>query len=213
MSTGSRSYSSAVRTDQARATRRRILAAAHELFVADGYTGTTLGAVAKAAGVSLQTLYNSVGNKAALLTAVYDVTLAGDDDPVPIAQRPGIQAVFAAPDAPTCLARYAAVGRELGERAVPLVAVILAESGNPDIAALARVTEEQRLQGATATVAHVAERFELRPGLTIDRARDSLWALTAPDTAIRLVMRQGWSWDDYEAWLADAMVRLLLPPA
>lgn len=212
MTTSPRRYTSALRADQARLTRRRILDAAHDLFVAHGYTGTTLDAVAKAAHVSLQTLYNSVGNKAALLSAVYDLTLAGDDEPVPIAERPGIRAMLAATDGPTCLARYAAVGRELGERATPLLAAILAEAGNPDVEALAETTERQRLQGATAAANHVAGHFGLRPDLSVTQARDILWALTAPENSIRLVLRQGWSWDRYEAWLADAMIHLLLPP-
>ena len=119
-----RPYSSALRAEQTALTRRRILDAAGRLFAEQGYLGTTLAAVAAAADVSVQTVYNVVGGKAVLLKAVYDVTLAGDDEPVPMAQRPIVQAVVQAPDARACLARYAEMGRVLTERALPLITML-----------------------------------------------------------------------------------------
>ena len=77
-----------LRADHSALTRRRILDAAGRLFAERGYLGATLAEVAAAAGVSVQTLYNSIGSKATLLKAVYDVTLAGDDEPVPMRERP-----------------------------------------------------------------------------------------------------------------------------
>lgn len=210
MTTPARSYTSPLRDDQARLTRRRIVDAAHDLFVTRGYAGTTIETIARAAGVSVQTVYNSVGNKAAVLAAVYDTTLAGDDAPVPIAERPTFQAMLTERDARRCLARYAALGRELSQRAAPLMAMILAEAGNPDLRALAARGEEQRARGTAAVARHVADRFGLVPGLTVDEAADILWALTAPETMIRLVHQRGWAWERYESWLADAMADGLL---
>jgi len=189
-----------------------VLDAAHELFLAHGYTGTTIDAVAGHAGVSVQTVYNAVGNKAALLAAVYDTVLAGDDAPVPIAQRPTFQAMLAETDGRRCLARYAALGRELGERAVPLVAVILAGSADPAVRALADTAENQRAIGTATVARHCAERFGLRPGLSVDDAADILWTLTAPEVTIRLVLRRRWSWDHYQTWLADTMADSVLGP-
>ena len=82
-----RRYSTTLRSEQTALTRRRILDAAGTLFAANGYLGTTVAAVAAAADVSVQTVYNVVGNKAALLKNVYDVTIAGDDEPISIADR------------------------------------------------------------------------------------------------------------------------------
>jgi len=48
--------------------------------------------------MSVQTVYNTVGGKAAVLKAVYDVMVAGDDEPIPIMQRPTVQAMRAATD-------------------------------------------------------------------------------------------------------------------
>ena len=90
-----------------------------------------------------------------------------------------------------CLARYAALSRELSQRAAPLVATILAEAGNPDLRALAATVDQQRADGTAAVARHVTDQFGLAPGLTVDEAADILWALTAPETMIRLVHRRG----------------------
>ncbi|MGH9234127.1 MAG: TetR/AcrR family transcriptional regulator [Acidimicrobiales bacterium] len=205
MTTPDRSYTSPLRDDQARLTRRRIIGAAHDLFLTQGYAGTTIETIARTAGVSVQTVYNSVGNKAAVLAAVYDTTLAGDDAPVAIAERSTFQAMLTERDARRCLARYAALSRELSQRAAPLVATILAEAGNPELRALAATIDQQRADGTAAVARHVTDRFGLAPGLTVDEAADILWALTAPETMIRLVHRRGWTWERYESWLANAM--------
>src|SRR5215211_3565821 len=211
---GRRPYSSALRDQQAGLTRRRVLDAALELFLAEGYLGTTIEAVARRAEVSTQTVYNAVGGKAALLRAVYDVTLAGDDQPVPIAERPAFQAMLAETDGRRCLARYAALGRELWERAGPLVLRLLSQAaaGDADLRAFADTVERQRAAGTAMVAAHVAERFGLRPGLTMQEAGDVLWALTAPEVLERLVVRRGWRLDRAEAWLAEAMADALLGP-
>ncbi len=212
---GRRRYSSALRTEQTAMTRRRILDAAGRLFAARGYSGTTLVGVAEAADVSVQTVYNVVGGKVVLLKAVYDVTLAGDDEPVPMAQRPIVQAVLQAPQGRECLARYAEMGRVLGERTLPLVTMLLAQAaaGDPELRAFAETIEAERATGTRRTAAHVADRFGLRDGLNRQDAADVLWALTAPDLADRLVNRRGWGWDRFQRWLGTAMADALLGPA
>ncbi|GAA4989274.1 TetR/AcrR family transcriptional regulator [Kineococcus glutinatus] len=208
-----RRYASALRAEQARLTRRRVIAAAHALFLERGYAATTVAAVAAAAGVSQQTVYNAVGAKPALLKAVYDVALAGDDDPAPIADRPGVRAVQEAPDARTALHRYAALGRGLLERAGPLLALLLAQvPGDPDLREWLRTTDGERATGTARAARFVADRFGLRDGLAVDEAADLLWTLTAPEIAVRLVHDRGWSWDRYEAWLGRVMADSLLGP-
>src|SRR4029079_9370743 len=98
-----RSYDSALRSEQARLTRARILDAARALLLDGGAAGLTMAGLAAAADVSTQTIYNSVGGKAAVIKAVYDVPLAGDDDPRPMNDRPEFRALAAAADAPALL--------------------------------------------------------------------------------------------------------------
>jgi len=207
-----RRYSSELRAEQTSVARRRILEAAWRLFVDRGYLGTTLSAVAEEAGVSVQTVYNVVGGKSALLKAVYDVTLAGDDEQVPMAERPEFQALLSASDGRELLALYAHIGRLISERVLPLVTTVLAQAatGDRDLRAFAETIEGERTLGTRATAEQVASRFGLRPGLSVQDAADILWALTGPDLTDRLVNRRGWSWDRAERWMADVMADALL---
>jgi AcrR family transcriptional regulator len=208
-----RRYSSAVRAEQRRATRQRILDAAKALLLRRGYGGATIDAIAGRAGVSVQTVYNTVGGKAAILKAVYDTMLAGDDEPIPIMQRPIARAMRATTDPRRFLRLYARMGREMYERVGPLLPIMLAEggAGDPEVRAFVDTIENERATGTAMIVAQLHERFGLRPGLAVADAADILWTLTAPELTLRLVQRRGWSLDKYEAWLADTMALALLP--
>lgn len=210
-----RRYSTNLRSEQTALTRRRILDAARGLFLAHGYPGTTIAAVAAAADVSVQTVYNVVGNKAALLKNVYDVTIAGDDEPISIADRPESIAVRTAETAEKSLRAYAALGRLLGSRTAGLLVMLQAgaAAGDPDLRAFVEVTETQRRIGNSITVGHVARTFGLREGLSEEEATDVVWVLTSPEVLDRLVRRLGWDWDRTERWLGDAMCDLLLGPS
>ena len=204
----------APRAEQIRETRARVLGAARELFVRRGYTGATVDAIAHRAGVSPQTVYNVIGTKADVLKAVYDVALAGDDEPVPVGERPHVAAMRAAPDAATVLRLYARVGRTMVERAGPLLTTVYVQApgGDPQVRAFVETIERERAVGTAATARFVAERFGLRDGLTVAEAGDVLWTLTSPETADRLLRRCGWSLDRYEAWLGRAMAEALVGP-
>ena len=202
------------RAEQIRASRQRVLAAARDLFLRRGYYGTTIEAVAQRARVSPQTVYNVVGGKAALLKSVYDVAVAGDDEPVPMGDRPVYAEIAAAPDARSTLDLYARIGRDMLSRARPLITVIFVEGpGNdPDLRAFVDKIEGERAMGTAHMAHHIAIRFGLRAGLTEAEAADILWALTAPELADRFIRRRGWTLDRYERWLAQAMADALVSP-
>lgn len=205
----------AARAEQIRSTRQRILRAARDLFLRRGYHGTTVEAIAQRARVSPQTVYNTIGGKAAVLKAVYDVALAGDDEPVAVGGRPAFAEITAAPDARTALARYARIGRGMLDRAGPIVAAVAVEGPgrDPDLRAFLATIERERRAGTAGMAHHVATRFGLRDGLTETEAADVLWALTAPELADRMLRRCGWSIDRYERWLAETMADALLGPS
>ncbi len=193
-----RRYSAALRNEQTALTRRRILEAAGRLFAEQGYLGTTLAGVAKEAAVSVQTVYNVVGGKSVLLKAVYDMTLAGDDEPVPMVQRPIFRAMIEAPTGRECLGHYAAIARLLSERIQPLVSMTLAQAatGDPDLREFADAIEGERAIGTGNLARH--PRGALRPtgrarrpvgrgrALDPDRPRDR----AAPRREPRLVLGQ-----------------------
>jgi AcrR family transcriptional regulator len=210
--TPARRYSTELRSEQTAVARRLILAAAGRLFIEKGYLGTTLATVATQAGVSVQTVYNVIGGKSAILKAVYDITLAGDDEPVAMGDRPAFRAMMRAESGKEMLGRYAALGRQLSERVLPLVTTLFAQAatGDPDLRAFADTIEGERAAGTSAVARAISERFGLRDGLDVREAADILWVLTAPDLTDRLVNRRGWSWDKTEHWLGGVMADALL---
>jgi AcrR family transcriptional regulator len=208
-----RSYDNRGRAEQARHNRRRILDAAHELLLAHGYRATTMADIAKAAGVSVETVYKAFKTKATLVKAAYDQALVGDDEPIPLVERPEYQGLFADPDPLSKLHRYAGIVRMVSERIGPLSGVMLAgarSGGDPDLEALAATIDRERLIGATAIVTHLADTGGLRPGLDHDRARDVVWTLISPDLYRLLVLDRGWSLADYEDWIAETLIAAFL---
>ncbi len=208
--TETRPYASAVRDDQARATRQRILVAADELLLAGGYASMTIARLAGAAEVSPQTVYNSVGGKAAVIKAVYDVRLAGDDEPVAMNDRPAIKAVLAAPSATEALERYVDLSRLIYLRVGPLLAALPSGSGDPTLTEFLATIDGERRTGNSGIVEHLRRRFGLAPGLDAARAIDIVWTLTAPQTAALLIDRCGWTVDAYAGWLVDTLGHSLL---
>ncbi len=202
-----RGYDNSRRAEAARLTRAKVLAAARDRFLQVGYHGTTIAALARAARVSPQTIYNTFGGKAEVLKAVYDTLLAGDDEPIAMNDRPEMIHVRTRDNAPETLRAYAAFARMLVARTGPLLGVVLAEGAGSDAelrAFLATIDRERRF-GNTGVVRHIQQRFGLG-GMDPERAVDLIWTLTSPEIADRLVRRCGWSADDYQRWLADALV-------
>jgi AcrR family transcriptional regulator len=212
MTPSQRRYESPLRREQARDTQRRILAAAEELFLDRGYTRTSVAAIAERAEVSGQTVYNAFGTKAALAERLYDVRLAGDDEPIPMAERPVFQQLARERDPLRALLTYARIGRQLAERVGAVQAVLAAgaAAGDPDLAALVTTTDTERSIGTGHMARRLAELHALKPGLYVERAADLLWTLTAPELFRRLTVDRGWSLDEYEQWLGDTMCASLL---
>ena len=213
MSVGSqRRYDSPLRADQARDTQRRILAAAEELFLTRGYGRSSIAAIAQRAGVSAQTVYNAFGTKATLAKSLYDVRLAGDDEPVPMAERPAFQELAREPDARQALRIYARLGRQIAGRIGAIYAVLIAgaTAGDPELAAVVETTEQERAIGTGHMAHRLGDLRALKPGLGAERAADLLWTLTAPELFRRLTVDRGWSLDAYERWLGDTMCASVL---
>ena len=204
-----RSYVSPRRDDAARHTRARILDVAEQELERSGYHATTIAGLASAAGVSPQTIYNSIGGgKAAVIKALYDVRLAGDDEPVPMAERPEIRRIAEQSDATAALRAYIAAGRVLYERVGRLLGILLVDGpgADADLRTFVDTIERERRIGNASIVTHVAGRFGLRPGLNAEQAVDIVWTLTSFEIADRLIRRCGWSLDAYEQWLGDVVV-------
>src|SRR6476646_6412771 len=111
-----RTYSSEVRAAHAIETRRRIRAAAEELFLTNGYVATSVDAIAKAAGVSRQTVFTAFGSKAALLSELGDVGVVGDDLPIPLAEREAVKRLEDEDDPVALVRAWMVIGAGIMER-------------------------------------------------------------------------------------------------
>jgi AcrR family transcriptional regulator len=210
---GTRKYDSQVRDEAARTTRRRAVLAARELFLTRGYAATTVREIAAAAGVSEQTVYGRIGGKAAILKAVYDTVLAGDDEPVPMAERPEFRRMRDATDARSLLAAYAEVATRLNARLRPVLELVHgARAVEPDLDALARTGAAERRAGATMFARHAVERGFVRPELDVEGVVDLVWVLNSPEVYLLQVRENGLGDQGYRRWLATTLELCLAPP-
>jgi len=214
MAEQTRSYSSTLRADQARRTRRRIVDAAAELFAEHGYAGTTIDAVATAAGVSRKTVFDSVGGKAQLMKLAYDFAIVGDDEPVPLADRPEMRAMLAEPDYGKRLAMYASLVVGIDRRlSSAWRAFEGAATSDPEVAKFYVAMVQQRRQAMREAAQMFADAGALRPDLDVEVAADLRWFYNEPSLYDKLVRQRGWSVDRFQAWLAEALQVQLLGKA
>ena len=208
--TGSRPYRSTLRQDQARATRLRIVDAARALFIEQGYASATIDAVAARAGVSRKTVFSSVGGKAELLTLAWDWALAGDDEPIGMADRPEVRRILELDDGGEAVAAWAQVQAAVAARlAGPFQVLVVAADVDADAAALLARNEGHRRSGARTFVEHLDAIGALRADLDVERATEIAAVLMDPTPAGRLVGDAGWAIDDYIA-LVERMARAAL---
>jgi AcrR family transcriptional regulator len=208
-----RTIDSPLRREQAAQTRQRILDAARQLFATRGYVATTMSAIARQAGVAVETIYASAGAKPVILATLADQAVAGQD-PEPSPHRERVKRLLAKRPAGQWLSDYAAELRQIQQRAADInTATRHAAAADPEIAALWAEKMHARLDGIRPLAAALADRGMLAPGLTASRAADIIWTLGSPETYHLLVTDRGWDPEDYQCWLTLTLERTLLPPA
>jgi AcrR family transcriptional regulator len=208
-----RPYDGSRRRAAAERRRSAVLAAARDLFSEGGYAATSVQAVADRAGVSLDTVYATVGRKAQLLLAVHDMALAEGPDPLPARQRDYVQAVREAPTAEAKIRVYAAAMARVLPHSVPIMRA-LSEAGatEPACAAQHEAISERRAANMRLFVADVRATGELRADLSDDDAADLVWSLNSPEW-FGLMESRGRTPQEYGRLLAEVLVRTLLARA
>lgn len=206
-----RRYDASGRRARAQQTREEIVDAARRLFEANGYAGTAVTDVARAANVSAETIYKAFGSKGSLLSAVITTSIRGDTGATPLRRRPAIEEIRAEQDPRRQLERYARRLAEVNPRVAPLVRVMReAAAGDPEIAAALEQLKANRLDGMNEFAAQLAARGALRPGLSRHEAADVLWTLNSPELYDLLVLERGWSARRYGRWIAEQLTAALL---
>ncbi len=210
-----RSYDATRRRERAeeerRATQRRVVEAARELFVTRGYVATTVADIAKEAGVALQSVYNAGKSKAALMHLVVDLAVAGDDEDVMLTDRPSITAIADLSTAEQQVEKIATLIAETMQRLAPVwVAYRQAAAVDPSAAESLEAAHRRRNETFAKMIGMVdQDRLRLSP----EEATDTAWALGSIDVYLLLRQIRGWDHEHYTRWLASTLVDQLVQPA
>ncbi len=206
-----RSYDSTLRREQAQETRRRILRAAQELFERDGFSATSMAAVAAAAGVSLKTVYLAFETKSGLLRALWHLLLRGEEDTVPVGDQAWYREVLTEPDPERQLRLNMRNSLVVKQRAGAILEVIRsAAPADRDIGALWARIQREFHDNQRAVVQSIADKGALARGLDVAAATDILWALNHPTLYALLIGERRWTPTRYEQWLSDLLLSQLL---
>ena len=207
---GSRPYSSPVRDEQAARTRERILDAAAELFLDRGYGRTTVKDIADRAGVARDTVHAVFGNKGRVLTALIDQRLVPDGSVANITERSDVQAIKDETDQRRQLELLAAFLAGVSTRLRPVFEVLRTASAvDPDMGSVLAEMNGYRMQNMQTYARWVAARGPLR--MSTKRAGEAIWTMASPDVGRMLCDDLGYSEAQHARWLADALIRSLLP--
>jgi TetR/AcrR family transcriptional regulator, regulator of autoinduction and epiphytic fitness len=200
-----RAYNTALRQEQARSTRLRILEAARQLFVTRSYSAVTMDEIAREAGVAYQTVYAAFGNKVSIAREIIwsSFEVEGVHDLIAEAKESADPEVW--------LRSTARVAHVISERLGDLLR-FLRESGDQDLIAEYEKVEQRRFEQEQTLLEMVAETGRLKDGLSASEALAVVWAMTGTQLHSQLVVQRKWTGSRYEEWLGDALIALLLAP-
>lgn len=198
------------RAERTRETRRRMLEAAHALFVSQGYSSTTMSQIAERAGVAVQTLHYTFKTKGKLLIEISEVAGAGDPDPVPVPQRAWFREMMSTPSPQRLLGLCVEHGTGIYERVAELWPAITAALSDPDVAHYWERIANGRRNADRGMVARLSDLGALQPGLGIGRATDVLFLIGGHHPYQSFVRDAGWSVAEYKSWLFRTLVDQLL---
>jgi AcrR family transcriptional regulator len=196
-----------------RLARTAVVAAARTLFLERGYAATTIEAISDQSGVPAATVYRLFSSKLGILKALLDVSIAGDDESVPLPERSHVRALLAEPDPGKQLSGFADITCGIMSRTEPVYRILVsAAASDPEAAALLSSQTQHRQQGQAQIARALARAGALRPALRERDAADIIHALMSPEVYRLLVGDRGWSTEKYAHWLKQTLASQLLPP-
>jgi AcrR family transcriptional regulator len=197
------------RTQRRAETERRLVSSATALFVERGYAATTLADVAEHADIAPRTLYLHFPTKAELLLRCIGLAIAGDTEPIALADRPAMTEAMTAPTLEERLRLMASLTASLMERTGPLLDVAFqaapSEPSIADAAAAGRADTRRTLQEFWNRIRH--DGF-LAPSTDLEWLTETATLVAHAETYLLLGKTTDWSNDTYRDWLATTWHRL-----
>lgn len=190
-------------------TERRLIASASALFPERGWAGTTLTDVAEHADLAPRTLYLHFPTKAKLLLRCIAVAIGGDDDPIPLADRPAMTEAMAAPSLDERLRLMASLTASLMARTGPLLEVAFeAAPSEASIAAAAAAGRDDTRRTLREFWHRMHADGLLPPSIDLDWLTETATLLTHAETYLLVGRTAGWDTDTYRDWLITTWRRL-----
>jgi AcrR family transcriptional regulator len=194
-----------------RLARRAVVDAARTLFLERGYAATTIEAISERSDVPPATVYRLFSSKLGILKTLLDTSIAGDEQPVTVQQRPDVAPLFAEPDPHKLLAGFAGVTTAINRRTNDVYRVLESAAGSdPAAAELLREIREQRDRGQARIARSLARAGALKPGLRQRDAADLIHGLMSPELYRLFVGDRVWTPERYEQWLATTLTQQLV---
>lgn len=206
-----RSYDSSSRKQAALATRQAILDAARRLFLKHGYATATMPAIAHAAGIALDTVYAAVGRKPKLFRLLIETAISGQPEVIPAEARDYVQAIRAESDPAEKLRIYARALGAIQPRLAPLFRLLQSAAElEPELKKLWTDIARRRATNMQLLAENLHSTGRLRHDLSLTKAADILWSMNSPELYLLLVSQRRWTAEEYQQWLAEAWIALLL---
>ena len=184
--------------------------AARALFLERGYTATTVEAISEHSDVPSATVYRLFSAKLGILKAVLDTSIAGDDQPLAVQERPDVASLFSEPDPHKLLAGFAGITTAINQRTNDVYRVLVSAAGSePAAAELLTEIRQQRDRGQGRIARSLARAHALKPGLRERDAADLIHTLMSPEVYRLLVGDRGWTPERYQRWLATTLTQQL----
>lgn len=213
MAAGSRTKNRTGKAEQAAATRFKIATAAVDLFVRDGFVSTTMAMIAKEAGVAVQTLYLSFGNKTAILQAAFDQVLRGEAEESDLLEQDWFAEVVSDPDGRVALRLFCERSAQVMTRAAPVFDVMRSASADPEVGEMLAHNKKLRYDGFRRVVEAIASRDGFDPDLSLDDAHAILYAVLSEDGHLLMVAEHGWTPERWIAWVTEVCLGQFFPDA
>ena len=204
-----RSYDTSRRLDQARRNRERIVTAAEQRFLTDGYPATTIASIATDANVSADTIYKTFGTKAGLVRAIRTRALGGAGA-IP-AEKRSDELHNRGLSGREIITAWGTLTAEIAPRMAPIATLMAAAAvTDPDAKVLLEEFDRDRHGRMTHNARQLHIHGHLRHGVSIAHAADILWTCSAPELYELLVRRRGWTLKRYSRFVAETMITALL---
>ena len=205
-----RTYDATKRRADALARRATVLAAARDLFLQEGFAATTIAAVAERAGVSQETVYKNFGNKPGLVRALHDNAMRGEGPVSPYRRSDSLRGDS---DPYEIVRGWSRLLTEVAPRVSPILLLLRdATLVQPDLRHLLAELDDARHQRMSENAQFLHEAGHLRKNISAQAAADMMWSVTSPEMYELLVLRRGWSLNQYAGYVFHSVSSLLEPP-